>query len=192
MKKLATIALLACAFPALAQKKADDRVLIYVDDVQPADKSLAADATALTTSLCAALSKDKRLDVMCAPDVKQILNFAATASMIGTQGGAGGAVTDRLDRTNQVVSATLRKEGGQFVLTMKIGPKAADAQATALYSDKPALALEERADQQKKILDKLSASAAKMSESIFKTSASAAVSSSPPAPMEEKKKSGGW
>jgi hypothetical protein len=128
------VASLLLSSPVWAQKS-DDRTLIYVDDVAPADKSLAGDANAFTASLCAALSKDKRLDVLCAPDVKQILNFAATAAMIGTQGGPGGGVMDRLDRTKYVVSSSLRKEDGQLVLTVKLGPKSPDASATALYFD---------------------------------------------------------
>src|SRR3712207_892177 len=59
---LVASALVAFALPALAQKS-DDRVLVYVDDVVPADKSLSADATALTTALCAAIGKEKRFDV---------------------------------------------------------------------------------------------------------------------------------
>src|SRR6185437_10779686 len=89
----------------LAAAPADDRVLIFVDDVQAIDKSLAPDANALTTALCAALGKEKRADVMCAPDVKQILNFAATAAMVGTEGkGPGAAVQERLEKTRDVVS----------------------------------------------------------------------------------------
>ena len=103
--------------------KSDDRVLVYVDDVVPADKSLAADATALTTALCAAIGKDKRFDVLCAPDVKQILSFAATAAMVGTTGGPGGAVQDRLDRTKHVVSASFKKDGSNYVMVVKAGPK---------------------------------------------------------------------
>lgn len=189
------LALVTASSSADAQKS-DDRILIYVDDVVPADKSVAADATALTTALCAAVGKDKRFDVLCAPDVKQILSFAATAAMVGTSGGPGGAVQDRLDRTKHVVSATFKKDGASYVMVVKAGPKAADAQATSLYSDKPIIALEERADAQRKILEKLPALAARVTTALLPSATTNASTSPPaalsPAPAPAKKSSGGW
>lgn len=197
--RFSTFALVALASSsALAQApKSDDRVLVYVDDVVPADKSLASDATALTTALCAAVGKDKRFDVLCAPDVKQILSFAATAAMVGTNGGPGGAVQDRLDRTKHVVSATFKKEGANYVMVVKAGPKAADAQATSLYSDKPIIALEEKGDAQRKILEKLPTLAARITTALLPSSTTTNASTPPaplaaPAPAPAKKSGGGW
>ena len=181
---------LALALSIVAADKSDDRVLIYVDDVQPADKSTASDATALTTALCAALGKDKRVDVLCAPDVKQILNFAATAAMVGTSGRTGGAIQDRLDRTKHVVSSTFKKDGATYIFVVKAGPKAADAQAAAPYSDKPVIALEERADSQRKILDKLPALASQVTAKLLPSS-----TPPPPAPAPvdtPKRPASGW
>jgi hypothetical protein len=202
---LAAVALVATATaPARADAakaaKADDRVLVYVDDVVPGDKTLASDAAALTTALCAALGKDKRVDVLCAPDVKQILNFAATAAMIGAGGnekGPGGAVQERLEKSRYVVSSTYKKDGGKLVLVIKAGPKAADAQASALYSDKPVIALEERADGQRVLLDKLSSLSERVIAALLAPPAS--MSASPPAPLPTKESAqkkppaaGGW
>ena len=184
----ASLVALFAAEASAQTPKSDDRVLIYVDDVVASDKSLSADATALTTSLCAAIAKDKRFDVLCAPDVKQILSFAATAAMVGTASGPGGAVQDRLERTKHVVSAAFRKDGGNFVLVVKAGPKAADAQATGLYSDKPTIALEEKADAQRKILEKLPALAARITASLVPA---ASAKPAPPAPIPAKAPSGG-
>lgn len=189
---LPLVAIIAAAAPAHAQAaRSDDRVLIYVDDVVAADKSLAADANALTTSLCAAIGKDKRFDVLCAPDVKQILSFAATAAMVGTSGGPGGAVQERLDRTKHVVSATFKKQGGDYVLVVKAGPKAADAQATSLYSDKPVIALEEKGDGQRKILEKLPTLAARITAALVPSGGAAAAPSPPPALVPVPAKAGG-
>lgn len=189
-----------CALVALAASssfaqapKSDDRILIYVDDVVPADKSLSSDAAALTTALCAAVGKDKRFDVLCAPDVKQILSFAATAAMVGTNGGPGGAVQDRLDRTKHVVSATFKKDGANYVMVVRAGPKAADAQATSLYSDKPIIALEERGDAQRKILEKLPSLASRITTALLPSSTSSAPPAPlPAAPAPAKKSTGGW
>jgi hypothetical protein len=181
-------AALALSLLAPAANKApasDDRTLIYVDDVVPADKTLSSDANALTTSLCAALSKDKRLDVLCAPDVKQILSFAATAAMVGTNGGPGSAIQQRMEKTKIVVSSTFKKASGKYVLVLKAGPKAAEAQATAMFTDKPIIALEESGDQQKQILDKMDSLASKLSGAVFAGS-SAASTTAPPAPLPKK------
>jgi hypothetical protein len=186
-KRLTLIALFAGA-PAFAQKS-DDRILIYVDDVVPADKSLAGDSIALTTSLCAAIGADQRFDVLCAPDVKQILAFAATAAMVGTTGNASNMVQDRLDRTKYVVSTSFTKGGGAYVLAVKAGPKAADAHATTLYSDKPTVALEEKGDGQRKILEKLPALAARIAAALLTPTAPPP----PPTPVPLPKAStGGW
>jgi hypothetical protein len=195
LSKLGLALVVACASlgAQAEEKKTDERVLVYVGDVQTQDKALGADATALTTALCAALGKDKRVDVLCAPDVKQILSFAATAAMIGTNGGPAGALQERLDRTKHVVSAQYRKDGGTFVLVVKAGPKAAEAQAAALFSDKPVIALEEKGDAQKKILDKLPALTARVTAALLEP---AGAPPPPPAPLEktEKKKeaASGW
>jgi hypothetical protein len=186
---------LVAALASADAQKSDDRILVYVDDVQPGDKTLAADSSALTTALCAALGKDKRIDVLCAPDVKQILNFAATAAMVGTSSGPGGAIQDRLEKTKHVVSASFKKDGGKYVFVVKGGPKAADAQASALYSDKPLVALEERGDQQRAILDKMPSLAARVTAALLP--ASTTPPPAPPAPLATKKDpppktSGGW
>ncbi len=174
---------LALAFSiAAAPAAADDRTLVFVDDVQAADKALGPDATALTTALCAAIGKDKRFDVLCAPDVKQILSFAATAAMVGTSGdGPGGAIQKRLDHAKDVVSALFKREGGKYVLVIKAGPKAAGAPATALYSDKAVIALEEKGDNPRAILDKMPALAARVSAALLPA---AATPPPPPAPLK--------
>lgn len=178
---VALLLAVAVAAPARAQDKGGERALVFVDDVAAADKSFATDATALTSGLCAALAKDKRLDVLCAPDVRQILSFAATAAMVGTTSSPGNAVTDRLDRTQHVVSAVLRKDGAAWVLVVKGGPKAADARPEAMYSDQVRVALEQRADAQKKLLDALPSLAARIAEGLIKPPAAAPPP--PPPPM---------
>jgi hypothetical protein len=174
--------------PAAAQGKPATRTLVYVDDVAPADRALAADATALTSALCAAIAKDARLDVLCAPDVRQILQFAATAAMIGTAGSPSNAVTERLDRTQLVVAASLKKDGATWVLVLKGGPKASDANPAALYTDRPIVALEQRADSQKKLLDALPGQAARLAEGLLKPASSPPA---PPAPLGDSARPGG-
>lgn len=161
-----------------AQAAPAERALVYVDDLVTADKALAQDAQALTTSLCAALSKDKRLDVMCGPDVKQILSFAATSAMIGNGASPANAVSERLDKAKHVVQGTLRKDGANVVLVIKAGPRADGATTAGMFTDKPVVALEEKADKSQKLLDRLPALAAKVGGALLTPAPSA-----PPAPL---------
>lgn len=190
---LCSMGMVACSFSAAAQAKpSDDRVLVYVDNILASDPSLAADATGLTMSLCTELGKDKRIDVLCAPDVAQVLSFAATASMIGASGGAGGAIQDRLQRTRHVVSGALRKDGANVVLVVKGGPKAPDADLTALYSDKPLVAVEQKAEHQRKLPAQLPAVAARVVAALLKPAAAAAPPPPPPAPLASPAPASGW
>jgi hypothetical protein len=111
--------------------------------------------------------------------------------MVGTEGrGPGGAVQERLEKTKDVVSATFKKDGGKYVLVVKAGPKAADAQVSALYTDKPVIALEQKGDNQKAILDGLNALASKITTALLAPSAAAATKA-PPAPLADAKKPAG-
>ena len=168
------------AGPTLAQGAVSgDRILIYVDDVVPAQASLATDAAALTIALCATISKDPRFEVLCAPDVQQLLSFAATTAMMGsTSGGPSAVLQERLVRSKHIVSASFAHDGG-FTLTIKAGPKAADAPAIALYSDKPVITLKETGTGPGKILEKLPALASR----ILAALAPASTPPPPPAPL---------
>lgn len=160
-------------------KPAAERVLIYVDEIGVEDRELAQDAQALTTSLCAALAKDKRLDVMCAPDVRQILSFAATSAMIGTGATPANAVEARLEKARHVVQGSLRRDAAKnVVLVLKGGPRADGSTAAALFTDKPVIALEEKADKAQKLLDRLPTAAQKLGGALLAPPAPA-----PPAPL---------
>ncbi len=161
------------------------RTLVFVDDVVAADAALSPDAAALTSTLCAALSKDKRLDVLCAPDVRQILAFAATAAMVGTGGGPTGAMMERLDKTALMVSGSLRKDGASFVLVTKGGVKSASSTPEAMEIERALLALEQRAGGQRALLDALPGLAARLGEGLLKPAAPS-VPAPPPAPLGDK------
>jgi hypothetical protein len=184
MRALSSIALLSCTLAAAgaraqAPKPAAERVLIYVDEIGVEDKALAQDAQALTTSLCAALAKDKRLDVMCAPDVRQILSFAATSAMIGTGAISANAVEVRLEKVRHVVQGSLRRDAAKnVVLVLKGGPRADGSTTAALFTEKPVIALEEKADKPQKLLDRLPTAAQKLGGALLAPPAPA-----PPAPL---------
>jgi hypothetical protein len=119
----AVLLLLFIVASAAGAARADAPVLVYVNDVVVTDAALAADAGALTGAMCAALAKDKRLDVMCAPDVKQLLAFAASSSMLGSSAPAADSLQRRVDATRFVVSAQLVAGKGTTTLAATIGAK---------------------------------------------------------------------
>ncbi len=158
MRCLSSLALLAAygvSGPAQAQPGENGRPLVYVADVAPAAPGLQQDAAALTTALCGAMARDKRVEVMCAPDVRQILEFAAMSSLTGGSSPAVEALERRLAAVAFIVSSTLsRKDAaspvhkdvtGQsaFVLVVAGGPKNPDGDASAPAFDKPTVRLEE-------------------------------------------------
>jgi hypothetical protein len=121
------------AGPARAQLPTTGALLVYVTDVEAREK-LAADASALTAGLCAALAKDKRIEVLCAPDVKQLLGFAATTSMLGTGNPATEKLQGRIDATRFVVSGKLTLEKDTFTFTTAIGDKGEGADFGGMFA----------------------------------------------------------
>lgn len=170
---------------AHAQSGTTDRLLIYVDDVVPSDAKVKQEAAALTSALCGALAKDKRLDVMCAPDVKQILGFAAASSMIGTTSPAVENVQKRLESVKFVVAASLAPRGSDIVLTVQAGPKAENAEASALFSETAVVKVEEVSPaKQMKLLEKLPDVSSRIIKGIL---APATTTTNPPPPAPLKK-----
>jgi hypothetical protein len=173
----AAVTVLCTASTAGAQA-ATERLLVYVDDLAPGDKSMELDAQAITSSLCAALAKDKRLDVLCAPDVRQILSFAATSALVGTSSGPTQALEQRMDRAKHVIHGTLKRDGQSYVLVLRAGPRAAAASTSGMFSERALVAFEERAAKPHKLLDAVPAAAVKISAALF-----APPPEPPPAPV---------
>jgi hypothetical protein len=119
------ICVVACAVPpraAWAQSAA--RPLVFVTDVRAAP-ALKAEAELWTTALCAALSQDRRVEVLCAPDVRQILDYAAMGSLSGNEGPAAAALDGRLAAVRIVVTGNLvMKAPGTLALVVAAGPRA--------------------------------------------------------------------
>jgi hypothetical protein len=177
----AVLAVVVVVAPCLvhAQTGAAERVLVYVDDVVTDNPKLKNEVGALTSALCGAVAKDKRLDVLCAPDVKQILGFAAASSMIGTASPAVDSVQRRLEKVKFVISGTLVMRNADVVLTVQAGPTAEGADATALFSDKPIVKVEEATPAAKmKLLDQLPNVAGRVIKGLL-----APAPTTPPAPL---------
>lgn len=152
---LALLAAYGTVVPAHAQHGQDRRPLLYVADVTPAAPGLQQDAAALTMALCGTMARDKRVEVMCAPDVRQILEFAAMSSLTGGSSPAGEALERRLAAVAFIVSGSLSRkeekspgrkdvaEQSAFVLVVAGGPKNPDGDPSVPAFDKPTVRFEE-------------------------------------------------
>ncbi len=166
-----------CAIVATPGAAADApaRISLYVDDVTPADKTLANDASALTTMLCSNLAKDKRFDVLCAPDVRQVLQFSANVSLIGGASSTN-PLERRLDMVSHVVNASFRKDHDKFVFQVKAGPRSPQSDRIAMFTEAPVVAFEETATNAKAFLDAAGNTSARVAAALL-----APPSSAPPA-----------
>jgi hypothetical protein len=114
---------------------AEGPVAVYVNEVAVDDAKLAGEAGALTSALCAALSKDKRVDVLCAPDVRQLLSFAATSSMMGMAPPATESLERRAAATRFVFSSRLVVDNDGALLTTTVGPRADGADLSSMFAN---------------------------------------------------------
>ena len=155
--------------PQLVRAQVGERgVLVFVDNLVSGDPKLKGDVGAMTSGLCTALAKDTRLDVMCAPDVAQILGVAAASMMIGGGSPAADSVMKRLEAVKFVVSGSLTVRNAEVVMTLSAGPPAAGADPSALFSDAPILKIEETSPfQQMKLLDTLPAAATRITKALL-------------------------
>lgn len=174
------VAVVAVLLGSDSPAQAADAVLIYVDDVVVADPSLRADAAALTAAMCTALGKDKRIEVLCAPDVKQILGFAATASMVGSSSPALDNLQRRLEDVDHVVAGSLKRDGGQIVWQVKAGHKAEQAAATALFFSSALVTFDEKAPSTKTLADRAPSAAERVVPRLLHPEGPVA---EPPAPL---------
>lgn len=127
---------------------------VFVADLV-ADAALSADATALTSSLCGLLAKDKTIDVLCAPDVRQIMGFAAMSSATGGVSPTVEKLQARLEAVDFVVAGKVQPRQKEFVLVVGIGPRAEGADATSPYAESSLASVEVVGPGAGKLLDQL-------------------------------------
>ncbi len=133
--------------PSSGAPSSGARPLVYVTDITAPTPALAKDAAAITTSLCGMIAKDTRVEVLCAPDVKQILSFAAMGALAGTDNPATRSLTQRMEKVDHVVGGTLTsatKDGVTvYTLVVSAGKNAEGADAMTPYFDTAIVRFEE-------------------------------------------------
>jgi len=92
-----------------AQASVAAPVVVYVEDFT-VDPKLKQDGGGLAATFCSDLGKDKSIDVVCAPDVQQLMNYEAFRGLAGNSA-AGGApgLKKRLGAVTVVVTGEVRQ-----------------------------------------------------------------------------------
>jgi hypothetical protein len=122
-------------------------LVIFVGDVMTDAKQtppLTSEAAALTSELCGALGRDKRVEVLCAPDIRQLLDFAATQAMLGGNPAAD-RIAARAEAADGMVQTRLHREGGALVLVLEAGPLLEGSSLTGMGLAKALVRLENKA-----------------------------------------------
>lgn len=106
-----------------AARADDDVIPVYVDQVA-VEKGLTVDGRALTSTLCSALAKEKGLEVMCAPDVEQLVAFSGQLALMGKSSPTLEKLEKQMARVRVVVRGELRKgEGGGLAFHVGVHDK---------------------------------------------------------------------
>jgi hypothetical protein len=173
----------ASAAPAVAQKPAA-RPLVFVRDIE-APAGLRPDAASLTTALCGLIAKDPRVEVLCAPDVKQIMDFAAMGALTGAGTPAVDALERRLAAVTVVVSGSLaQRDADTIALVVSAGPRSAGGDALTPAFGAPAIKVEEAVKgKSSRLLERLPELSARVLKPLL-TPTPTSSSTAPPEPLK--------
>lgn len=180
---LVLLAAVASGAPAVAQKPAT-RPIVFVRDIG-APAGLQPDAASLTTALCGLIAKDPRVDVLCAPDVKQIMGFAAMGALTGASTPAVDALERRLAAVTVVVSGSLApRDADTIALVVSAGPRSASGDALSPAFEAASVKLEEAVKgKSSRLLERLPELSARVLKP-FLTPAPSTSTTAPPEPLK--------
>jgi hypothetical protein len=187
---LAAAVVLFGALPALAQAPqaaapgtAGGRPLVvFVGDVQ-AQPPLAGDAATMTSSLCDLIGRDKRVEVICAADVRQIMSFGAAGAMLGGVSSAVDKLEERLQKTDAVVDARLVRQGEVNLLLVQGGPTLSGSSAVSMAMERAVVRLETKGKTSEAIIGRLPDVAARVVAGLVAPVVQKAPPPPPPAPL---------
>lgn len=134
--------------PVVVAQTPAGRPLVFVADVAAAD-ALQQDAAALTMALCGALAKDPRVEVICAPDVKEIMRFAVMGALTGASSPAADSLERRLAAVAWVVNGTLIQQPDGLGLVVAAGARTLDDGGVTPVFEAPSARLEESVKSQR-------------------------------------------
>ncbi len=183
MHKLVT-ALVTCLAGLSLSAHASEPYVVFVSDAN-VSKDTGATPGAITPSLCTALEERPGLTVLCAPDVRQMLEAAGQLAAFGQQSPGLAKLQQRIDTAHFVVMPYLRKTDGGLKLLLRLYHQGESAGGMVMPG-KPAGRIVEIAPggQVGELLDRLDAAAARAEKMLYEPRNDPGAKNEPPAPLE--------
>lgn len=182
----ASTLLLALVPLTATSARAAEPYTVFVLDVD-VGKDTGATSGAVTPSLCTALEKRPGLTVLCAPDVRQMLEAAGQLAAFGQQSPAAAKLQERLDGAHFVVKSYLRKTDKGMKLLLRLYHSGESAGGMVIPG-KPAGRVVELAESGKltDLLDGLPGAAARTEKMLYEPrNKPGTVQDEPPTPLEQ-------
>jgi hypothetical protein len=178
-RPLVALVALALALPAAANPK----LLVYVAEADV--KGLDITSSGIGTSVCAALERRPDLEVICAPDVRQMIEAAAQMAALGGASNSLAALEARVAKADFVAHPFVRKDGNKLKLLLRLY-KSREAVGGIAYAGEPAGRVVALADDMKleSLLTSLDAAAARADKMLHEPRNDPRAPPAPPAALE--------
>ena len=173
------------AVVALSSAPAVAGTLVYVEDFE-VRKPVKPQGGSLAGILCNQMSKNKNLEIMCAPDVQQMLQFAALSGSVGNQSNPQLAIEDRMGKVEVVVKGSIRKGKYGLILLVEVFERDKKFAGTVVTPGRKLGAIERKGIKggTQAVMDKLPALAPRIA-AMARGEATGSKKSAPPPPLKK-------
>lgn len=181
---LLAFAPLLLALSASSGAMAAEPYVVFVVDAEVA-KDTGATAGAITPTVCAALEKRPGLTVLCAPDVRQMLEATGQLAAFGQPSPAASKLQERIDSTHFVVKPYLTKTDEGLKLLLRLYHQQ-EASGGIVLPGRPAGRIAEVIPSGKvgDLFVRLDAAAARAEKMLYEPRNNPGTANEPPAPLE--------
>lgn len=183
---LVAAATLLALFPLVpTSAHAAEPYVVFVLDVD-VKQDTGATAGAITPSLCTALENRPGLTVLCAPDVRQMLEAAGQLAAFGQQSPAAAKLQERIGGAHFVVKPYLRKTDRGLKLLLRLYHQG-ESGGGMVVPGRPAGRIVEVASSGKlgELLDRLDEASARAEKMLYEPRNDPGASNEPPAAIEQ-------
>jgi hypothetical protein len=145
---------------------AQTQTRVFVEDVG-VEKGIDMDSKALTSSLCASLMKQKGVEVICAPDVRQLLDFQSQLALIG-KSPAISKIESQIEATPWVIAAEVVRDEKRIKMVVGLHEKGPSEGIFATAGKRVAV-VAERVSKASALLKRVDSVADSLGKSVVKT-----------------------
>lgn len=177
-------AALLLALMASSPASAAEPYVVFVLDVDVGEGT-GATSGAITPSLCSALERRPGLTVLCAPDVRQMLEAAGQLAAFGQQSSAASKLQERVDGAHFVVKPYLRQTDEGLKLLLRLYHQGESAGAMVIPG-RPAGRIVELAKSGKvgELLERLDAASARAEKMLYEPRNHPGTANEPPPALQ--------